>query len=282
MNGAIRRRVGGAICGLLLAALSACESPREAVPPPAPVAMPDAGAEVRQALAPTGTLRIAAYAGSPTSLVRQPGSDEARGMSVDIGREMAKRLGTPARIVEFERVEQVIDSLRKGEADMTITNASAARAALVDFTEPLVALELGYLVMADSPLRAVADVDRAGIRVGVSQGSSSQATLGRLYQNAQIVPASSLRAGAEMLKESRIDAFATNKGVLFQMADGLPGARVLDGRWGAESLAIAVPKGRDLAKPWLQGFSAWARQQGLIRQAADRAGLRGLAEPEPR
>jgi len=282
MNGAIRRRVGGAICGLLLAALSACESPREAVPPPAPVAMPDAGAEVRQALAPTGTLRIAAYAGSPTSLVRQPGSDEARGMSVDIGREMAKRLGTPARIVEFERVEQVIDSLRNGDADMTITNASAARAALIDFTEPLVALELGYLVMAESPLRAVAEVDRPGIRVGVSQGSSSQATLGRLYQSARLVPVPSLRAGADMLKENRIDAFATNKGVLFQMADGLPGARVLDGRWGAESLAIAVPKGRDTGKAWLERFTSVVRQEGLVQRAAQRADLRGLAATEPR
>ena len=150
MNRNVLRRVGGATCGLLLLGLAACESPRPAAPAAAPVAMAEAGTLVRQALAPTGTLRIAAYAGSPTSLVRPPGSDEARGMSVDIGREMAKRLGTPARIVEFERVEQVIDSLRKGEADMTITNASAARAALVDFTEPLVALELGYLVMADS------------------------------------------------------------------------------------------------------------------------------------
>ena len=282
MNRNVLRRVGGATCGLLLLGLAACESPRPAAPAAAPVAMAEAGTLVRQALAPTGTLRIAAYAGSPTSLVRPPGSDEARGMSVDIGRELARRLGTPARIVEFERVEQVIDSLRKGEADMTITNASAARAALVDFTEPLVALELGYLVMADSPLRAVADVDRAGIRVGVSQGSSSQATLGRLYQNAQIVPASSLRAGAEMLKESRIDAFATNKGVLFQMADGLPGARVLDGRWGAESLAIAVPKGRDAGKPWLERFTSAVRQEGLMQRAAQRAGLRGLAETEPR
>lgn len=282
MNGAIRRRVRGAICGLLLAALSACESPREAVPPPGPVGTPDAGAEVRQALVPTGTLRIAAYAGSPTSLVRRPGSDEARGMSVDIGREMAKRLGTPARIVEFERVEQVIDSLCNGEADMTITNASAARAALVDFTEPLVALELGYLVMAESPLRAIADVDRPGIRVGVSQGSSSQATLGRLYQSARLVPVPSLRAGADMLKEKRIDAFATNKGVLFQMADGLPGARVLDGRWGAESLAIAVPKGRDAGKAWLERFTSAVRQEGLVQRAAQRAGLRGLAATEPR
>ena len=85
-----------------------------------------------------------------------------------------------------------------------------------------------------------------------------------------------------MLKESRIDAFATNKGVLFQMADGLPGARVLDGRWGAESLAIAVPKGRDAGKPWLERFTSAVREEGLVQRAAQRAGLRGLAEAEAR
>jgi polar amino acid transport system substrate-binding protein len=199
-------------------------------------------------------------------------------MSVDIGRELAARLGVPARIVEFERVEQVIDALRSAQADMTITNASAARAAVVDFTEPLVALELGYLVMPGSPVTAIDEVDRAGVRVGVSQGSSSQAALTRAYRAASVVPAPSLKAAAEMLSDRRIDAFATNKGVLFQMADGLAGARVLDGRWGAESLAIAVPKGREAGKEWLERFAASARRQGLVQRAAQRAGLRGLVD----
>jgi len=275
-----------AIAALAVALAPGCAvppAPSAVVPAPASAASADAASDdVRRTLAPTGSLRIAVYAGSPTSLVRRPGSDEPRGMSVDIGAALASRLSVPWRIVEFERVEQVIEALRGGQADMTITNATGTRAALVDFAEPMVALELGYLVVAGSPIASIADVDRVGVRVGVSQGSSSQATLGKAYRNATLVPASSLKAAAEMLTEHRIEAFATNKGVLHQMADGLPGARVLDGRWGAESLAIAVPKGRDLAKPWLQGFSAWARQQGLIRQAADRAGLRGLAEPEPR
>ena len=72
---------------LLLAAsalLSACAS----TPPTAPPG-------VRQALAPTGTLRIAAYAGSPTSLVRAAGSADERGVTVEVGRELARRLGVP-------------------------------------------------------------------------------------------------------------------------------------------------------------------------------------------
>ena len=274
--------VSGLVAALLLGGglLAGCESPRPAITAGADGAQ--AGAEVRQALAPTGTLRIAAYPGSPTSLVRRAGSDDLRGVSVDIGRELALRLGVTARIVELERVEQVVDALRSGQADMTVTNATAARATLVDFTEPLVALELGYLVPADSPIASMADVDRAGVRVGVSQGSSSQAALGRAYRQASLVAAPSLQAAAEMLNDHRIDAFATNKGILFQLADGLPGARVLEGRWGTESLAIAVPKGRERGRSWLESFAASVRRQGLVQRAAERAGLRGLAGLETR
>jgi polar amino acid transport system substrate-binding protein len=280
MRIAIHRLLRATALPIGAALLVGCAAPR--TDPAAPADVSAAMPAVRRALAPTGSLRIAVYAGSPTSLVRRAGSDEARGMSVDIGRELALRLGVPAQVVEFERVEQVIDALRSAQADVTITNASAARANLVDFTEPLVALELGYLVMPGSPVTAIDDVDRVGVRVGVSQGSSSQAALTKAYRGASVVPAPSLKAAAEMLSDRRIDAFATNKGVLFQMADGLPGARVLEGRWGAESLAIAVPKGREVGKGWLESFAVSVRQEGLVERAAERAGLRGLAaSPAP-
>ena len=266
---------------LLLGAalLAGCQTPGPAA---GDIGVAQTGAEASRVLAPTGVLRIAVYPGSPTSLVRRPGSDEVRGLSVDIGRELALHLGVPAQIVEFERVEQVIESLRAGRADMTITNATAARAVLVDFSEPLVALELGYLVLSDSPVTTMADIDRAGIRVGVSQGSSSQAALGRAYRHASLVAAPSLDAAAGMLRDRRIDAFATNKGILFQLADGLPAARVLEGRWGIESLAIAFPKDRERGRDYLGRFAVSVRKQGLVQRAAERAGLRGLAEPEAR
>ena len=267
---------------LAVAALSGCQAPGAAAVDTGHGASASAPGSLRQVLAPEGTLRIAVYPGSPTSLVRQPGSAEVVGVSVDIGRELARRLGIPARVVEFERVEQVIEALKNGQADMTVTNATAARATLVDFTEPLLALELGYLVPRGSELDSTGDVDRPGVRVGVSQGSSSQATLGRLFKHASLVPAASLKAATEMLLEGRIDAFATNKGVLFQLADGLEGARVLGGRWGIESLALAVPKGREAGRRFLSDFAVSVRTQGLVQRAAERAGLRGQVPPETR
>lgn len=269
-------------CALIVATalLSSCASAD--LPAAADIEGATSIGDVRRVLAPAGELRIAVYAGSPTSLVRRAGSDGVRGVSVEIGRELAARLGVPARLVEFERVEQVVEAVRSAQADMTITDATAARAALVDFTEPLVALELGFVAMAGSPVDVIADVDSAGVRVGVSQGSSSEAALGASLKSASLVPAASLKAAADLLRQRRIDVFASNKGILHQLADGLPGARVLDGRWGTESLAIAVPKGRDSARAWLAQFALAVRADGLVHRAADRAGLRGLADPESR
>jgi len=242
----------------------------------------DDRAVARATLAPSGVLRIGVYPGSPTSMVPRAGGGGVCGMSVDLGGEVARRLGVAPKLVEFVRIEQVVDAVRGGDVDFTITNASPARAALVDFSAPVVAIELGYLVLPGSPVTSIEAVDRDGVRVGVTQGSTSQGTLGRTFRHAQILPAPSLKAAAEMLSDRRVDAFATNKAILHQMADGLPGARILDGRWGVESLAVAVPKGRERGLAWLDRFIASARQEGLVQRAAECAGLRGIAPPESR
>src|SRR5262249_5635648 len=162
---------------------------------------------------------------------------EARGVAYDIGREMAKRLGVAFEVVEFPRVAEVLAALKAGRVDVTVTNATTARAKDVDFTAPVLLLELGYLVPPGSPVSALADADRAGVRIGVMQGSTSQPTLPQQLKAATTVPAPSMKAAIEMLSSHQLDAFATNKANLFEMSSGIPGAQVLDDSWGAEHLA---------------------------------------------
>lgn len=257
--------------GALAALLAGCAS----APPPAPAA-------VRTALAPTGTLRVGVYPGSPTSMLRVPGSTEMRGVTVDLGRDLGLRLGVPVEVVVFQRVAEVVDALKTSRVDFTVTNATPARAADVDFTTALVALELGYLSLPGSPVQSIDAVDQPGRRIGVSQGSSSQAALTRQFRHAAVVPAPSLQVAGQMLAARELDAFATNKGILFELTDTLPGARVLAGRWGLEHLAIGIPKGRDGAMPWLRDFAEQARASGAVRRAAERAGLRGTVDASER
>jgi polar amino acid transport system substrate-binding protein len=236
--------------------------------------------DVRQALAPTGKLRVGVYTGSPTSMVRDPVSGEAKGISFDLGKEFASRLGVPFEPVEFGRIAQVLEALKIGAVDFTVTNATAARAKDMDFTAPVLDLELGYLVISGSSVSTIADVDQPGIRIGVTQGSTSQSVLSRQFKHAALVPAPSLKGAIEMLSSRKADAYATNKAVLFEISDRLPGSRVLDGRWGLEHMAVAIPKGRDQGLPYVRKFAEDAKSGGLVKRLASKAGLRGIANTE--
>lgn len=247
------------------ALLGACATRATAVDP-----------EVRAALAPTGTLRVGVYPGSPSSLVRTRTGEEA-GVARDLGLALGDRLGVPVQLVRFSRVAQVVDAIKAGQVDFTVTNASPARSRDVDFTPPIIAVELGYLVPAGSPITSIAEVDRPGMRIGVTQGSTSQATLGRQFQSAGLVPAASMDAAKDMLRTGVLDAFATNKAILYELSDDVPQSRVIDGRWGLEHIAIAIPQGRSLAMPFLARFADEMRAGGRLQAIVAKAGLRGTA-----
>jgi polar amino acid transport system substrate-binding protein len=116
------------------------------------------------------------------------------------------------------------------------------------------------------------------VRIGVSQGSTTSTELGKILKHPAFVPAPSLAEGRRMLADARIDAYASNNAILYEMGDGLPGSRVLPGRWGTESFALGIPKGRDAGHAWLASFARSAREEGLVARAATHAGVRGTIE----
>src|SRR4051812_42693155 len=78
--------------------------------------------QVRAALAPTGTLRVALYAGSPSSLVIGKNGERA-GVTYELGQLAAKRLGVPVQFIELPRAAEVFDAVKSGRADLSFTNA---------------------------------------------------------------------------------------------------------------------------------------------------------------
>ena len=232
--------------------------------------------EPRAILAPTGVLRAALYTGTPTSILPDRASGGPRGVGYDLGKELAKRLGVPYAPVVFSKNADVLAAIKDGTADVAFTNSSSAsRAKDMDFGPPFMDVELGYLVPKGSALATVADVDASGHRVGVTAGSSSQATLTREFKKAEVISATNFDAGIEMMSAGKLDAYATNKASLFEMTEKLPGSKVLEGRWGVEHFAVAVPKGREQGMAFLRQFTLEVKSEGLVSAAITRAGLRG-------
>ena len=90
-----------------------------------------------------------------------------------------------------------------------------------------------------------------------------------------MVPAQNVKYAIQMLE---LDAYATNKPTLFEMSDQMPGARILDGRWGEEHLAVAIRKGSESAMAYVRRFVTEAQTSGLLARAVEQAGLRGSIE----
>lgn len=235
------------------------------------------GRDIKQSLAPAGILRVGVYLGNPTSMVKDPVTGEPRGVCLDLGVALAHRLGVPFQRVDFVRVADVLQAMKAGEVDLTLSNATPARAQDVAFTQTLLSLELGYLVPGGSPIDDLAAVDRPGVRIGVSQGSTSQRVLPRRLRQATVVVAPSLEEAVRMFAAQQLDAYATNKAILFEMADKMPGAHVLDGSWGLEHLAFALPQGHRDALDYMRMFVAEVQTDGELDRALERSGLRGAA-----
>lgn len=256
------------LAALSLALLAGCASiPREYNP------------SAVQTLAPSGKLRVGLYPGTPTSILGDPASGRAKGVGFELGQELARRSGLAFEPVVFPKNAEVLAAAKAGAVDMVFTNATPTRRNDLDFSPTILQVELGYLVPAASTIRTPEQIDRAGVRVGVSEGSTSEATLSRELKSAAVIRTPSLKAAGEMLAAGQLDAFATNKATLFEMAGEVPGSRVLDGRWGLESFAIGIPKRRDAALPLVSRFAGDAKVDGTVAGAVDRAGLRGTVVP---
>lgn len=228
-----------------------------------------------QALAPTGKLRVGLFLENPLSVVRDSASGEMKGVGFDLGKELARRMGIPFEPVVYPSSAALVGSVTSGQWDVTFLTVSARRDKDMDFTAPYLQVERGYLIPMGSSISTLADVDRRGIRVAVTEKTSSDIFLSRALKNAVLVRASGIVSAVETLKSGRADVFAAGKPTLFELSSQLPGSRVLDGRFAADEEAMAMPKGRDLGMAYARKFIEDAKFEGLVKAAMERAGLRG-------
>ena len=228
-------------------------------------------------LAPTGKLRVGINYGNPVLATRDPASGELRGVAVDLARELGSRTGLPIELVGFESAGQMVEGLKAGAWDVAFLAVDPGRAGEIDFTAPYIEIEGTYLVPAGSPLRAVGDVDRDGVRIGVSAKSAYDLFLSRSVQRAELIRAPDPNAAFELLVAGKVDVVAGVRQPLVTNAEKLPGSRVFDGRFMAIEQALGTPKGRDVAAEYLREFIEDVKASGLVARAIEKAGIRGVS-----
>jgi polar amino acid transport system substrate-binding protein len=232
---------------------------------------------VRADLAPNGKLRAAINFGNPILANKDSATGEARGVSVDLARELARRLNVPVELVTYQAAGKVVDGIKTGEWDVAFFAIDPVRAADTDFTAAYVVIEGAYLVPNGSPIRRNEDVDREGIRVVVGKGSAYDLYLTRELKNAKLVRAPTSPTVTDMMVADKIEVAAGVKQQLEADAKRIAGLRLLDGRFMVINQAMVVPKGRPAGAAYLTSFVEEMKASGFVAAALARHKIEGAA-----
>jgi len=229
-------------------------------------------------LAPTGTLRAAYIATNPVQAFVDPVTREVRGPAAALTRELARRSGIPFAITGADGVQGVIDSVKNGQADIGFVAFDPVRAAQVDFSPAYSLAQNTYLVPENSPIRSVADADRAGVRIGVGARDAGDHFLTRSLKHAALKrnEGGNLDAALRQLAAGEIDAYAGNRMRLHGAVQKTPGLRLVPDNFHGVEQSVIVPKGNTARLAIVEKFLDEARASGLIAESISRAGLVGV------
>jgi polar amino acid transport system substrate-binding protein len=235
----------------------------------------------RAELAPSGKLRAAINFGNPILAAKDAVTGEARGVSVDLARELGRRLGVPVELVTYTAAGKVVEGATANEWDIAFVAIDPKRGADMAQTTPYVVIEGAYMVPQASPVVTNADVDRQGTRIVVGAGSAYDLYLSREIRHAQLVRAPTSPLVVDTMVQQGMDVAAGVRQQLEADAKRLPGLRLLDGRFMVINQAMATPNGRPAGARYLGEFVEEMKASGFVAQALARHRIEGAAVAPP-
>ena len=248
--------------------LSACTSTPSIPSAPSPALVKE--------FAPSGSLRAAINLGNPI-LANKDSAGQPYGVSVDLARELGKRLGVPVELVPFTAAGKVVEAVKAAQVDIAFVAIDPVRGGDMAQTPAYVQIEGAYMVPNASPIKTNAEVDRAGHRIVVGINSAYDLYLTREIKAATLVRAPSSPTVLDMMAAQKLEVAAGVKQQLQMDAKRIPGMRLLEGRFMVINQAMGLPKGRDAAHAYLSGFVQEMKASGFVAQALATHKIEGAA-----
>jgi polar amino acid transport system substrate-binding protein len=205
-----------------------------------PPVVPDAA---RSQLAPTGKLRAGMNLDNTLFTTKDAATGELRGVSVDLMRELASRLGVPLDLVVHASPGDVADAADKGTWDVAILAIEQSRAQKIAFSPPKAGYEL-YLT--------------------------------RTLRNATLIRAPGFPGSAKVFNERRADALAALKPALLSSMETIADARMLEGKFMTVNHGLGTPRERGAAAAYLKAFVEDMNASGFVARSIERHGVQGL------
>jgi polar amino acid transport system substrate-binding protein len=171
--------------------------------------------------------------------------------------------------------------VKTGAWDVAFLGAEPQRVNEIAFTAAYLEIPATYLVPADSPIRSLADVDKPGVRIAVSDKSAYELWLSRNIKHATLMRTQNIDASFDLFVNERLEVLSGLRPRLLTDVGKLPGARILDGQFTAVQQAIGTPKAREKGAAFLKAFVEDAKASGLVAQAIARNKVQGVTVAPP-
>lgn len=260
-----------AFFGVLVACVGVVACGTAAPPAAGTSPAPSVSAQVKADLAPTGSLRVALTTSPPVIASKDPSTGELKGIGVDLGKELAARLGATFQPVTYPNIGAAMADPSGWDVVIGPINPGPA-----DFTSPFLLIPHTYLVPSASSFSTAQDLDRTGVKIASVATSPHTAKLKAALTNAQVVPVTDDASGITLLTSGKVDAFASGGFALYDEAKRLTGYRVVSGAFFVAQSGIGVAHGHPAGLAYLSAFVSDARSSGLVQQAITRTGEQDL------
>ncbi len=235
----------------------------------------------RVELAPAGVLRAGINMSNFLLVTGKTPEGDPDGVSPDIARAVADRLGVPVKFVPFKSPGELADAAVEDVWDIGNIGAEPERAKNIAFTAAYVEIEATYMVPAESPIQSIDEVDRDGVRIAVSARSAYELWLSDNVKHAQLVMAQGLGASFDAFVEQKLEALAGLRPRLVDDVKKLPGARILDGRFTAVQQAIGTKPDREAGAAFLREFVEEAKANGFVASLIEKHRVTGRLTVAP-
>jgi polar amino acid transport system substrate-binding protein len=227
---------------------------------------------------PGDTLRAAYLGTNPAQAMRDAATGEVRGAAYDLARELARRNNVRLEFKPIAGPPAVIAAVKNGEADIGFVAYEATRLGTVEFSQTYMLVRQSFLVLDGSPIKAVADIDRAGQKIGGTVNDSITLCMKRILKQATIVELENNPAElSKALTARTIDALGANRQRLTTLSTATPGTRLLPDDLFNVPQNIVVPKDRPAALAAVNALIDEVRASGFLQSAIERGGAIGVA-----
>ncbi len=227
-------------------------------------------------LAPGGVLRAGINLSNFLLVTDRMADGTPVGVSPDMAMACALLLGVPVRYVCYASPGLVADAADQNAWDIALLGAEPQRAAVISFTPAYTEIEATYLVPVGSPLHTIAEVDRAGVRIAVTDRTAYGLWLDRNIQHAELVRTGTIDEAAQVFAADKLEALAGLRPRLVADQRALPGSTLLPGRFMAVQQALGTPIHNAAVQPWLAQLVKAAIETGFVAGLIARHGVEGL------